>query len=274
MLPHDCGVLCAPTAFGKTVTAAALIARRGVNTPVLVHRPELLQQWRQRLQAFLDVGQCVIGSTGGGTAQPTGRIDIAMMQSLHRKGETHALVEDYGHVIIDECHHLSAVSFEAILKRVKARYVLGLIATPIRRDGRQPIIFMQCGPARHVASRPPGAPQTMAVLARHLLAPLALNPQAGIQEVFRTLAQDAGRTAAIAQDIASAYAQSHKLLVLTERTEHLSAIAAALAGHVPTLFTLHGRLPKLGAAGDGGRHAAGRTHRHRRRAHRGWSFPA
>jgi hypothetical protein len=160
MLHYDVGVLCAPTAFGKTVTAAAMIARRGVNTLVLVHRTELLKQWQERLQTFLDVGGDVVGTIGGGKARPTGKIDIAVMQSLSRQGEVNALVENYGHVIVDECHHVGAVSFDAILKRCKAKYVLGLSATPIRRDGQQPIIFMQCGPIRHTAARPTGARPT------------------------------------------------------------------------------------------------------------------
>lgn len=117
MLGFDTGILCAPTAFGKTVTAAALIARRGVNTLILVHRTELLRQWQERLQMFLDCGKDTIGIIGGDKSRPTGRIDIAVMQSLHRQGDTHSIVENYGHVVLDECHHLSAVSFEAILKR-------------------------------------------------------------------------------------------------------------------------------------------------------------
>lgn len=244
MLAYDIGILCAPTAFGKTVAAAALIARRGVNALVLVHRTELLNQWQERLQSFLGVGKGVIGIIGGGKAKPTGRIDIAVMQSLQKQGETNELVENYGHVIVDECHHVSAVSFEAILKRARARYVLGLTATPIRRDGRQPIIFMQCGPARHVAARPTSAPHTLEVLPRYLSARTALAADARIQEVFRNLASDTGRTVAIADEIACAYVQGHKVLVLTERTEHLDAIGAALAGRVPTLFTLHGRMSK------------------------------
>ena len=239
-------VLCAPTAFGKTVTAAALIARRGVNTLVLVHRTELLRQWQERLQSFLGVARGVVGTIGGGKAKPTGRIDIAVMQSLSRQGEISELVENYGHVIVDECHHLSAFSFEAILKRARARYVLGLTATPIRRDGRQPIIFMQCGPTRHTAAKPDGAPQTLEVVPRHLAARIDLAADAGIQDVFRHVAGDASRTAAIAAEIRNAYEQGRKVLVLvlTERTEHVDAIGAAVASSVPTLFTLHGRMSK------------------------------
>jgi superfamily II DNA or RNA helicase len=247
MLKHDMGILCAPTAFGKTVAAASMIARRGVNTLVLVHRTELLTQWEERLRSFLATDKqasCVVGTIGGGKAKLTGRIDIAVMQSLHRQGETSELVENYGHVIVDECHHLSAVSFEAILKRTRAKYVLGLTATPIRRDGRQPIIFMQCGPTRHVAARPTSAPHTLEVLPRYLPARAALSADAEIQEVFRNLADDPGRTAAIADEIACAYAQGHKVLVLTERTEHLAALDKALASRVSTLFMLHGRMSK------------------------------
>lgn len=148
ILSHKTGVLCAPTAFGKTVAAAAIIARRGINTLVLVHRIELLEQWQERLQAFLDVEKGIVGTIRGGKVKLTGKIDIALMQSVSRKGEVKSLVEDYGQVIIDECHHIGASSFEAILKRVKAEYVLGMTATPVRRDGQQPIIFMQCGPIR------------------------------------------------------------------------------------------------------------------------------
>ena len=231
ILKHDTGVLCAPTAFGKTVTAAALIASRGVNTLILVHRTELLRQWKERLQSFLGVGPDVVGTIGGGKARPTGRIDVAVMQSLagrgQRQGEVDSLVENYGKIVVDECHHLSAFSFEAILKRAKAKFVLGLTATPIRRDGQQPIIFMQCGPIRHTAAKPDGAPQALEVTPRVLSATVIVSPDAGIQEVFRTLAIDHARTARIAEEIVDAYQQGRKILVLTERTEHLAAIEAA-----------------------------------------------
>lgn len=244
MLRHDIGVLCAPTAFGKTVTAAALIAKRGVNTLILVHRAELLKQWKERLGSFLQAGKDVVGTIGAGKARPTGKIDIAVMQSLSRHGETSERVEQYGHVIVDECHHLSAVSFEAILKRVKAKVVLGLTATPFRRDGQQPIIFMQCGPVRHTAAKPEGAPVVLEVVPRRLHGGIDVPADAGIQDVFRWLADDAVRTAAIAAEIVHAFNAGRKLLVLTERTGHLGAIQLALGEQVGNLFALHGRMPK------------------------------
>ena len=244
MLSHDIGVLCAPTAFGKTVTASAIIARRGVNTLVLVHRNELLKQWQERLQTFLGVGKDVVGTIGGGKSRLTGKIDIAVMQSVSRQGEIHPLVDNYGQVIVDECHHVGAASFDAILKRTKARFVLGLTATPIRRDGLQPIIFMQCGPIRYIAAKPPGAPHDMEVMARSCLTRIDLPADAVIQDVFRHLVNDSIRTEGIAAEVRDAVGQGRKVLVLTERTEHLDAIVRALDGLQPAPFVLHGRMTK------------------------------
>ena len=244
MLSHDTGILCAPTAFGKTVSAAALIAARGINTLVLVHRTELLRQWQERLQAFLGVGNDVVGTLGGGKAKLTGIIDIAVMQSLSRKGEISDPVKSYGQIIVDECHHLSAVSFEALLRSATARYVLGLTATPVRRDGQQPIIFMQCGPIRHSAARSTSAPHDLSVVPRLLPKPIVVPEGFGIQDVFRRLADDSERTAKIVSEIELAYNEGRKILVLTERTEHVDALELELKQRVHNLFTLHGRVPK------------------------------
>jgi len=244
MMLHDIGVLCAPTTFGKTVTAAAMIARRGVNSLVLVHRTDLLKQWQERLQAFLGLGKGSIGLIGGGKSKPTGKIDIAVMQSLSRHGDVKPLVEQYGQVIVDECHHVGAASFDAILGRVRARFVLGLTATPMRRDGQQPIIFMQCGPIRYTAGRSASAPHDLEVLERRLSSPINLPPEAGIQAIFQHLVQDRVRTEAIADEVKSAYEQGRKVLVLTERTEHLDAIQTALQDRVPAPFVLHGRMSR------------------------------
>jgi len=244
MLKYDIGTLCAPTAFGKTVATVAIIARRGVSTLILVHRTELLKQWQERLQTFLGVGKEVVGVIGGGKNKPFGKIDIAVMQSLNRKGEINALVESYGQIIVDECHHLSAYSFEGILKRAKAKYVLGLTATPFRRDGRQPIIFMQCGPIRYTAAKQEGMPQVLKLIPKMLPAPIDLPQDAAVQDVFRHLATDKQRAEFISTTIAQAYQEGRKVLVLTERTEHLDSLSQNLAGVVDCLFILHGRMPK------------------------------
>jgi len=243
VLKHDVGVLCAPTAFGKTVTAAALIARRKVSTLVLVHRTELLRQWQERLNGFLEFPKGSLGVIGGGKKKPSGMIDIAVMQSLFRRDDLGELLDQYGQIIIDECHHLSAFSFEAILKQAKAKFVVGLTATPIRRDGHQPIIFMQCGPIRHSAARPETAPAQLEVWPQLLSAP-EIPSDSPIQDVFRILAGDATRNQRIAGDVLAAYREGRKVLVLTERTDHLALLQEALEDEVEHCFVLHGRLSK------------------------------
>ena len=145
---YETGVLSASTSFGKTVIGIWLIAQRKVNTLIIVHRKQLMDQWKESLLKFLDVDKKDIGQFGGGKKKLTGKIDIAMIQSLGQKGVVNDLVADYGQVIVDECHHISAVSFEQVARRIKARYILGLSATVTRKDGHHPIIFMQCGPVQ------------------------------------------------------------------------------------------------------------------------------
>ncbi len=146
---HDIGILSAATAFGKTVVAAKLIAIRKRNTLILVHRKQLMEQWRERLSVFLGIAPKEIGQISGSKKDITGKLDVVVIQSLCRKGVVDDVVAEYGHVIVDECHHDAALSFEQLMKKVKANYVLGLTATPIRKDGHHPIIIMQCGPIRY-----------------------------------------------------------------------------------------------------------------------------
>ena len=172
-----------------------------MNTLVLVHRTELLKQWQERLQAFLGVGKGVVGTIGGGKAKPTGKIDIAVMQSLSRQGEVNALVENYGQVIVDECHHVGAVSFDAILKRTKAKFVLGSDrhADPPRWPAADHLHAVRADPphggqAGRRTARPGGG-------AAITCFPHRPADTAGIQDVFRHLASDRARTEAIAAEV-------------------------------------------------------------------------
>lgn len=228
VLAHEIGVLCAPTAFGKTVIAAALIAARKTNTLIIVHRTQLLDQWRNRLAAFLGVDDQSIGVIGAGKRSPTGTLDIGVMQSLVRKGIVRDVVANYGQVIIDECHHVSAFSFERVMKEAKARFVLGLTATPLRRDGHHPIIFMQCGPIRFRGSNTRGLAQL-----RHVVIPRRTGFSTetdvnGIQSLFRVLGQSNDRNELIVRDIRSVLAEGRNPLVLTERKDHLLQLAGIL----------------------------------------------
>jgi superfamily II DNA or RNA helicase len=244
---HDHGVLAATTAFGKTVVAAALIAQRGRNALVLVHRRELLTQWVERLRTFLDIDPKDIGVIGGGRCKPTGVIDVALIQSLVRRGEVSDLVADYGHLIIDECHHLSAASFELVARRAKARYVLGLSATVSRKDGHHPIIFMQCGPVRHrVDARAQAAARGINHRAKHrstkfqLPPPLAASDRPSMPAVYAAIAQDEPRNNLIFDDVLEALEAKRSPVVLTERREHLEYLQKRFSCFVRNLVVLRG----------------------------------
>ncbi len=247
LLAHDTGVLSATTAFGKTVIAAWLIAQRGVNTLVLVHRQQLLEQWVDRLATFLGQSPKEIGRLGGGRKKLNGILDVALVQSLVRKGVVDDRVADYGHLVVDECHHLSAHSFEEVARRTKARFVTGLSATVVRKDGHHPIIFMQCGPVRYrVDARQQAAarPFTHQVIVRPTGFRSPLPPDEDLriefQKVQEALAQCASRNQMICEDVLGALRKGRSPLVLTERTEHLKALADQLRQHVPQVITLQG----------------------------------
>lgn len=246
LLKHDIGVLAAGTAFGKTVVAARMIAARGRNTLILVHRRELLEQWVARLQVFLDCTPDHIGVIHGGKKNPTGHIDVALMQSLVRKGVVSDLVADYGHVVVDECHHLSAVGFEAIVREAKARYVLGLSATVTRKDGHHPIIFMQCGPVRYrvdAKKQAAARPFDHKVITRRTAFrgdPSGRGDHPPIQELYARLARDSARNDLIFDDILLALEAGRSPLVITERKDHLDALAARLVKFAKNVVVLRG----------------------------------
>ncbi len=231
-LQYDQGVICAPTAFGKTVVAATLIAKRKVSTLVVVHRRQLLDQWRARLAMFLNLPAKSIGQIVGGKAVRTGIVDVAAIQSLQHKGEVKDFVAEYGHVIVDECHHLSAFTFEKVMKQIKARYVVGLTATPIRKDGHQPIIFMQCGPirfnvsAREAIARSPFDHIVVPKTTDFRMAEEACN--AKIQDIYAALVTDVARNRRITADVIDAVRNGLTPLVLTNRTDHIARLAAGL----------------------------------------------
>ncbi len=251
LLAHDTGVLAATTAFGKTVVAAWLIAQRGVSTLVLVHRQQLLEQWIERLSAFLGLPAKAIGRIGGGRRRPSGQIDVAVIQSLVSKGVVNDCVADYGQLIVDECHHLPAHSFEQVARRTKARFVVGLSATVERKNGHHPIIFMQCGPVRH---RVHAKAQALARPFEHrvLVQPTAFqscrdadsDARVEFQALYRELVADEQRNRRICDDVAQCVRDGRSPLVLTERSEHLDRLEQMLAGRVPNLVVLRAGLGK------------------------------
>ncbi len=251
LLKHEIGVLAASTAFGKTVVAAYLIAQRQVNTLVIVHRRQLLDQWVQALSQFLEIAPKEIGQVGGGKHKSKGQLDVAMIQSLYQDGAVSDIVGNYSYVIVDECHHISAVSFEQVIRQSKARYLTGLSATVTRKDGHHPIIFMQCGPVRYKVSDRSQAekrPFDHKVVVRptdfRLPSHLQNTADQSIQEIYTLLANDDERNRLIVEDIAAAVSAHRFPVLLTERREHLEALATLLANKIAHVFVMKGGMGK------------------------------
>jgi superfamily II DNA or RNA helicase len=243
VLAHETGVLCAPPGWGKTVLATSVIAARGRSTLVLVHRKPLVEQWAERLAEFLDIPSKAIGRIGAGRRRTTNQIDIAMVQTLARSEALHELVRGYGHVVIDECHHVPAVSIERVLSAFPARYITGLTATPYRRDGHQPIIAMQCGPIRRVVDTTVVQQRALElrVTRRDTSFDASVLPSgASIQEIYTAIACDNDRLQLVAADAREAVREGRAVMILTERRDHLERLAECLREDLPNLVVLHG----------------------------------
>jgi len=249
--PYDTGILSAATAFGKTVVGIALLVQRNVNTLILVHRKPLMDQWIAALKKFLNIDHTSIGHIGGGKWQPTGIIDVAMIQSLSRKGEVKDIVGKYGHLIVDECHHISARSFEIVARQCKAKYVLGLTATVVRKDGHHPIFLMNIGHVRFKVGHRAQAnqrPFTHKVVFRetNLILPSELSKRDDlpIHEIYVLIVENDQRNRLIVDDIVRAVQEGRTSLVLTERRDHLRELNRLLLTHIENIVVLHGGMGK------------------------------
>jgi superfamily II DNA or RNA helicase len=243
MLEHEIGIFVAPPGIGKTVVGIRLIASRGINTLVLVHRKPLLEQWRTQIASFLALPIKEIGQIGGGRDKATNIIDVAMLQSLDREGGIDSRIKNYGQIIADECHHISAFSFERVMMEANAKYVIGLTATPYRRDGHQPIITMQCGPLRYKITSQKNSTDS---LLRYRLITRITNffypwsDEDKIHNLWPQLIADEERNQMIFDDILNALEEKRSPIVLTERKEHLETLRQKLQNFVKNIIVLHG----------------------------------
>ena len=258
MLSHNIGTLSATTAFGKTVFAIAMIAKRKVNTLILVHRKSLLDQWMTHLENFLEINEVVvidgkkrkskkqqspIGTLYSGKNSIHGIIDIALIQSCFDGNEVSPFVENYGMVIVDECHHVSSVSFEQVLRKVKAKYVYGLTATPIRKDGHQPIIFMQCGKIRFTADAQ--SQMNNQSFSRILIPRFTTFRNISLDDktytrVVDTISKDEVRNRLIIDDVHKAIVEGRTPIVLISLTSHVRVLADMLLPYSDNVITLVG----------------------------------
>lgn len=255
---HRCGTLYATTAFGKTVTAAAMIARKKVNTLILVHTKALLDQWRKCLSEYLITDfQPEEQPKGRGRRKKfqqfgalsstentlNGNIDIALLQSCINDNEMKPFVREYGMVIVDECHHAPAFNFEHVLREVNARYVYGLTATPIRKNGHQPIIFMQCGEIRYTSD--PKVQQAQQSFRRLLIPRFTshrnLNADgSNYAQILEELTENESRNKLILDDVASNLAEGRTPIILTARTAHVDILTKQCRKICPNVIRLVG----------------------------------
>ncbi len=244
MTQHDLGVFVAPPGSGKTVVGANLISRRKRNTLVLVHRTQLLEQWKSQLSIFLDLNPNQVGQVGGGKRKPNGNLDVATFQSLDREDGVDDSVATYGHVIVDECHHVPSVSFERVMREVKARYVVGLTATPLRRDGHHPILQFELGAVRYTINAKNQAaaqPFDHKLVIRETAFRLSGDQtDRGIQEIYRQLAADEQRNRLILDDVIQALDEGRSPILLTKRRDHLEYFKERLRAHTANLIILQG----------------------------------
>ncbi|MDW7670533.1 MAG: DEAD/DEAH box helicase family protein [Bacillota bacterium] len=255
---HNNGVLSATTGFGKTVIGARIIAEKAVPTLILVHTKELADQWKERLEHFLAINESVekkrknasiIGQLGGGKKTRNGIVDIAIMQSMFEKDKTvKPLIKDYGLIIADECHHVSAVNFSKILSEAHATYVYGLTATPVRKDGHHPIIFMLCGPVRYKVDARQEAKRRdfdHYVVPRFTSTRMPTGKRCDewhITEVYQHLCESTYRNQLIVTDVEQAIQAGRNPLVITERTSHIELLAEMMKDKDFEVIQLSGSL--------------------------------
>ncbi len=244
MLNHNMGVLAAPPGMGKTVMGCYMVAQRNLPTLILSHRKPILDQWRAQLKTLLGLPNKRIGQVGGGRNRITGGVDLGMIQSLKGVDDLGEFFSKYGFIVVDEVHHLPAVSFDESIKRAPIRHILGLTATPYRRDGLQDMIFMQCGPIRHqMAASDDGVKLSLVVRPTDF----RFDQPGGdlvIQDVFKALVEDIARNKLIVADVLQALECGRRCLVLSQRKEHCRILAEMFNAKGKTPYVLSGDIGK------------------------------
>jgi superfamily II DNA or RNA helicase len=243
VLKHDMGILVAPPGAGKTVMGCFAVVARKVPTLILAHRKPLLEQWRSQLMRLLGLKSKQIGQVGGGRNRQTGMVDLAMLQSLGSIKNLEEFFAGYGFVIVDECHHLPAFSFESCIKKSNARFVLGLTATPYRWDGLQDIIFMHCGPVRHqIKTANDELERTL--LVRETLFELKDSETLPVQSIFQEMIRDTSRNEQIVEDVLLALGEGRRCLIFTQRREHAELLSKMFLEKGKASVVLTGSLGK------------------------------
>ena len=247
MLKSDIGILSAGTGFGKTVVASALISERKTNTLIIVQSHALLEQWKKAIKQFLNFTP---GTIAAGKDKSTGIIDIAIVNSLVEKqsDEVKSRSYKYGMLIVDECHHVSAFTTENLVASFKSKYVYGLTATPIRRDGHQKIIFYQCGKILYSTTiKQMNASQDFShyfiprFTSFHYIAEITDNKNPSINQYYEKIIENEARNELIISDVKKSVENHKTPLILSERLEHLELLNEQLKDCAKNVIVITGK---------------------------------
>ena len=264
LLNHDCGIISAATAFGKTVACCSIISRKHVSTLILLESSALIEQWRKAIDNFLELDEeppeyttktgrikhrsSIIGIIQGAKDTSTGIIDIAMAGSLRKKDEFHPRLKDYGLVLVDECHHSASETLSSVLNQVNAKYVYGVTATPMRMDGLEKISYMLLGPVRfQFSAKEKAAEQNIP----HLVIPrfTRVTPPPGsekqhVNASYECIRDSGIRNEQIVSDIKSCVSSGKTPVVLTKYTGHAEKIYEMVREYADKAFLLTGKKTK------------------------------
>ena len=230
ILKYDSSICVAPPGFGKTLIGAKIFEQRAVKTLIIVNKNMLLDQWISRFVDYFGYKKSDIGFLGKSQNRLNGNIDIATMQSLNNIPE---LVENYTQVIVDECHHIPALTFEQIVKNFKGKNILGLSATPNRKDELDPILYQQLGNISYEYKKPKTHTNRLLVIKTEFTSS-ADNYAAIINELVSNEDRNRQIVKTIKENI------DRKILLLSDRIEHLNLLENILKEENIDFVSVHG----------------------------------
>ncbi len=234
ILKSDSGLCIAPPGFGKTLIGAKMIELRSCSTLIVVNKNMLLNQWIERFVDYFEMDKKEVGILGKSKNTLNGKLDVATMQSLKNNPD---IVQNYSQVIVDEAHHIPAVTFEQIIQKFSGKYILGLSATPNRKDGMEPILYMQIGNVAYEFKKTQNFKHELIVVNTEFE-----STEENYSKLVNEVANDMARNNLIVEQIKKY--SDRTILILTDRIEHIENLQRILDGEKIEYISVHGSQSK------------------------------